>query len=260
LLPDRLLAPINPIVNPRRTNESAASNSIPRNPQVLSALLRKSAVDSVTEVNNFKSLWTSADMQDIWHKVDEKLAETKGAFPQVEAGMWRVDYAELLKEMDEKDQKENDKKGGVVEMEVDNELPPSVSSIYGSAEQTDPKRVVESFQARQIPGFRVASTRNESTIVVSLGLAGLSFEIQEALTTTTTTTTTETTSETTTTNTTNKPEYRVSTRQHLPLSKPTASAGTSRLETAIVQQLNSRPRKWDLRYLLVRLPPPIHSI
>lgn len=194
-------------------------------------------------------------MQDIWYKVDEKLAETKGAFPQVEAGMWRADYAVLLREMDEKDEKENDKKGGgdVVEMEVDNELllPPSVLSIYGSAEETDPKTVVESFQARQIPGFRLASTRNESTIVVSLELAGLTFEIQEALTTTT-----ETTSETTTTNTTNKPEYRVSTRQHLPLSKPTASAGTSRLETAIVQQLNSRPRKWDLRYLLVRPPPP----
>lgn len=191
-------------------------------------------------------------MQAIWQKVDEKLAETKGAFPQVEAGMWRVEYADLLKEMDEKDKDQKVGAGGLDDMEVDEESPSSVvSAIHGSVEEADPKKVVESFQGRQIPGFQVAGTRNESTIIVSLGLAGLTFEIQEALPTETTS------SETTTTNTTTKPEYRVSTH-HL-LSRPAAGTQPSRLENAIVQQLNSRPRKWDLRFLLVRLPLPSPS-
>jgi hypothetical protein len=216
----------------------------------LSAALRKSATEGVAEINSFKESWTSADMQAIWQKVDEKLAETKGAFPQVEAGMWRVDYAEVLREVDEKGQKEKQKEGGVVERD-DEVLQFPSSSIYGTKEETDPKTIIESFQARQIPGFRVASTRNESTILVSLGSAGLTFEIQEALTTGSETSSTETT---TNTNKASLPEYRVSARQHLPLSKPAAAgnAGASRLENAIVAQLNARPRRWDLRFLLVR--------
>lgn len=260
LLPDRLLSPLNPIVNPRLLNSpSPSSTPIPRNPQALSAALRKSAIEGVAEINDFKSLWNSADMQAIWGKVDEKLAETKGAFPQEgAAGMWRVEYDEVLRGMDLEEQKHDG--AGVVQMEVevDDGEAQFPSSIYGSKEETaSPKSVVESFQARQVPGFRVASTRNESTIIVSLGLAGLAFEIQEALTTESTATP-STTSTTTTSNATNKtslPEWRVSTRQH----SKTALSGTvtSRLESAIVAQLNSRPRKWDLRFLLVRPLPSI---
>ncbi|KAF4998932.1 hypothetical protein F66182_16291 [Fusarium sp. NRRL 66182] len=259
LLPDRLLSPLNPIVNPRLPiSPSSSSTPIPRNPQALSAALRKSAIEGVTEINDFKSLWNSADMQAIWSKVDEKLAETKGAFPQEgAAGMWKVEYDEVLREMDLEEQKEDGRDRMQTEVEVDDGEAQFPSSIYGSKEETaSPKSVIESFQARQIPGFRVASTRNESTIVVSLGLAGLAFEIQEALTTESTATTSTTTA--TTSNATNKtslPEWRVSTRQH---SKPGLSgSGTSRLESAIVAQLNSRPRKWDLRFLLVRLFPSI---
>lgn len=195
-------------------------------------------------------------MAAIWHKVDEKLAETKGAFPQEgPVGMWRVEYAELLREVDERDQKEEkDKKGGGGggEMEVDDDSAQFPPSLYGKKEDTaSPKTVIESFQARAIPGFRVASTRNESTILVSLGLAGLTFEIQEALTTDTTSSSDGT--NTTNTNKTSLPEWRVETRQHP--SKP-AVGTTSRLENAIAAQINSRTRKWDLRFLLVRLPYP----
>lgn len=210
-------------------------------------------------------------MASIWHRVDEKLAETKGAFPQDGAaawGMWRVEYADLLREVDEREKKKDGEEkrgggggGGEMEMEVDDEaqFPPSV---YGTKEDSDPKRIVESFQARGISGFRVASTRNESTIIVSLGLAGLTFEIQEALTTSDTTTSssdgTTNTSNTTNTNKTSLPEWRVEIRHQHP--KPALGAGTgtgaaSRLESAIVSQLNSRARKWDLRFLLVRFPP-----
>lgn len=203
-------------------------------------------------------------MQAIWGKVDEKLAETKGAFPQAgAAGLWKVEYTELLREKDQELKMEKDGRGEemvVVQMEAemdkDDDEVQFPSAIYGSKEETDPKTIIQSFQARQIPGFRVACTRNESTILVSLGLAGLAFEIQEALTTETTNPSTTTTS-----NKTQLPEWHVSPRQHSTsaLAGTGAGAGTiSRLETAIVTQLNSRPRKWDLRFLLVR--PPLLSL
>ncbi|KAF3407786.1 hypothetical protein DPV78_000440 [Talaromyces pinophilus] len=262
LLPDRLLAPLNPIINPRRLSPASfpSANTIPRNPQALSALLRKSAVEGVAEINSFKELWTSADMASIWHRVDEKLAETKGAFPQDGAvGVWRVEYADLLREADEQEKKDGKGGGGgreVVE-EVDDEAQ-FPASVYGTKEDTaSPKKIIESFQARGIPGFRVASTRNESTIIVSLGLAGLTFEIQEALTTSETTTSSSSDGTTSTSNATSTnrslPEWRVEARQNLPLSKSAgagAGTGASRLENAIVSQLNSRARKWDLRFLL----------
>ncbi|KUL87631.1 hypothetical protein ZTR_05839 [Talaromyces verruculosus] len=269
-----LLAPLNPIINPRRpsspTTSFQSANTIPRNPQALSALLRKSAVEGVAEINSFNELWTSADMASIWHRVDEKLAETKGAFPQDGAvGVWRVEYADLLNELDEQEKKDGKGGGGrEVAEEVDDEAQ-FPASVYGTKEDTaSPKKIIESFQARGIPGFRIASTRNESTIIVSLGLAGLTFEIQEALTTSDTTTSSSSSDGTTSTSnatSTNRslPEWRVEARQNLPLSKSAgagagagAGTGASRLENAIVSQLNSRARKWDLRFLLVRCTQP----
>ncbi|EED18688.1 conserved hypothetical protein [Talaromyces stipitatus ATCC 10500] len=257
LLPDRLLAPITPIINPRHTKDgSTITTSIPRNPQQLNALLRKSATEGVEELNRFRQLWLSSDMQAIWKRVDEKLAETKGAFPQVEAGMWQVDYEGLLREMDEEGEQKKDAEkegqGGGDVMEVDaqgeKQLPAGIiSSVYGTPE-TDLKTVMESFQNRSIPGFRLGRTKNESMILVSLGLAGLTFEVHEVLTTGSETTTTTTTSSETTgpeSSTSNKqspPEWRVSSRNSF--GRP------SRLENAILHQLNSRPRKWDLCYLL----------
>jgi hypothetical protein len=208
-------------------------------------------------------------MASIWHRVDEKLAETKGAFPQDGAvGVWRVEYADLLREADEQEKKDGKGGGGgreVVE-EVDDEAQ-FPASVYGTKEDTaSPKKIIESFQAKGIPGFRVASTRNESTIIVSLGLAGLTFEIQEALTTSETTTSSSSDGTTSTSNATSTnrslPEWRVEARQNLPLSKSAgagAGTGASRLENAIVSQLNSRARKWDLQFLLVRCPQPLLS-
>jgi hypothetical protein len=237
-------------VNPRRTGPS---NPIPQSPHTLNALLRKSATEGVAEVTNFKDLWLSPDMQAIWSRVDQKLSENKGIYPQP-SGTWNQDYDVLLKQMDE--EKEN---GPRTQTQPDSErsrqsasaLPP----IYGTADlerEGGWKLVVESFQKRQIPGFRLASAKNESMIFVNLGLAGIIFEIQEVVTTNNAAASAvsdiNTTTSTPGTGTRQAlPEWRVSTRQSL------GKTGPSRLEMAIVQQLNSRPRKWDLHYLLVRV-------
>ncbi|OKL62207.1 hypothetical protein UA08_02452 [Talaromyces atroroseus] len=245
LLPDRLLAPLTPIVNPRR---SSSSNPVPQSPHTLNALLRKSATEGVAEVTNFKDLWLSPDMQAVWSRVDQKLIETNGAYPQP-SGTWNRDYDALLKQMDEQEGN-----GARVQAQPDIERGQQPNStllpIYGTA---DPEReagwksVVESFQKRQIAGFRLASSKNESMIYVNLGLAGIIFEIQEVLTTNNAAAsdTSTTTSSTPGAGTRQPlPEWHVSTRQSL------GKNGPSRLEMAIVQQLNSRPRKWDLHYLL----------
>lgn len=206
--------------------------------------------EGVKEVNNFKDLWLSPDIQAIWSRMDQKLAENKGAFPQP-SGMWTRDYDVLLKQMDEEEKEEKAQQRDSDGAQQQQSLP----AVYGTTEierEGGWKSVVEAFQKRQIPGFGIVSSKNESMIVVNLGLAGIIFEIQEVLTTNNTSTASTSDANATTSTSPGAgakqalPEWRVSTRQSL------GKTGPSRLETAIVQELNSRPRKWDLHYLLVR--------
>lgn len=211
-------------------------------------------------------------MQAIWSRVDEKLAESKGAFPQP-SGMWDREYDVLLKQMDEEEKGATGAKGAKITSPSESDRGQvqqsanALSSIYGTPTDLEGggwKTVVESFQKRDIPDFRIATGKNESMIIVNLAQAGIIFEIQEILTPATTTASDNTTSSnissvkapptTSPSGTSTKqslPDWRVSVRQAL------GKSGPSRLETAIVQHLNSRPRKWDLHYVLVCLP---HSI
>ncbi|KAH8703448.1 mediator complex subunit 27-domain-containing protein [Talaromyces proteolyticus] len=235
LLPDRLLAPISPIVNPR---QRSPSNPIPRNPQELNARLTKSAAEGVAELNNFKGLWQSPDVQEIWARINQKMTENKGSFPQP-SGMWDRDYEILLKEIDGRE--DNSKQSEMNQNGKDDTQHTTLSSKTEEGKEGW-KNIIESFQNNQSPGFRITTSKNASMIIVTLGLAGITLDIQEIITNAANTSDSGTPASA---YSRSLPEWRVSAAQQSIASRP-----ASRLESAIVQQLNNRPRKWDLRYLL----------
>lgn len=174
-------------------------------------------------------------MHAIWARLMQKMVEGKGVFPQP-SGMWERDYAELLREFEKGDEKNLGKDG-------DNNT--IKNEVAEGAQQSDAagwKAIVESFQQRQIPHFRIATSKTSSSmLLVHLGLAGVTFELEQA---TASSSSSSSSSSSPASTQSLLPEWRVST--HSSSSRP-----VSRLETAIVQQLNARGRKWDLRYLLV---------
>lgn len=243
LLPTRLLAPINPIINDPKFSNPKFNNTLPQNPQELNARLKKSATSGVAEIAELRALWQSPETYAIWDRFVHKMRESQGAFPQP-SGMWERDYAELLKEYDAGEQNSG-KKGDDNNNNDDDDNNKTGNSAEGGPQSSNTsdaaagwKAIVESFQQRQLPHFRIATSKTSSSVLlVHLGLAGITFELEQAPAAAAATTSDHNTS---------TPEWRVST--HLSSSRP-----VSRLETAIVQQLNARKKKWDLRYLLVCL-------
>jgi hypothetical protein len=155
------------------------------------------------------------------------MKEGNGAFPQP-SGMWERDYAELLKELEAEDK--GSRKDG--DDDDNNKIEREDLEKGQQNDITGWKAIVESFQQRQLPHFRIATSKTSSSVLlVHLGLAGITFELEQAATTSSSDNSTA--------------EWRVSTHSSSSL-RP-----VSRLETAIVQQLNARQRKRDLRYLLV---------
>ncbi|KAL1967072.1 hypothetical protein VTN77DRAFT_3596 [Rasamsonia byssochlamydoides] len=214
LLPDRLLAPITPIVNPRK---AGSRKSIPKSPQQLYESLAQCARDGVAEVEEFKAMWQSPELKAVWGWVDEKLKESNGQYPQP-TGMWERDYDVILRNLEnEERQKEEQRQKDIEEQERLQAL-----SAEGSW-----RGVVESFEKRQLPGLRLLMSKNEAMITVYLGRAGMAFDVQEVA----------------------SPEDSGTFEWHVD-AQPQLWKAPSRLETAICANLNRRPRKWDLAYLL----------
>lgn len=215
LLPDRLLAPITPIVNPRKAGSQRA---MPKNPQKLFESLAQCARDGVAEVEEFKSMWQSSELQAVWGWMDEKLKESNGQYPQP-TGMWERDYDVILRNLEaEERQKEEQRRKDEEEQE----------RLKALSAEGGWRGVVESFQQRQLPGLRIFLNKNEAMITVHLGSAGMTFEVQEVVSL----------------EDSGALEWQVE-------PQPQPWKAPSKLEIAICSNLNHRPRKWDLAYLLV---------
>jgi hypothetical protein len=216
LLPDRLLAPLIPIVNPRKADGRAT----PKSPQALYESLAQCARDGVAEVEGFKSMWQSPELKPVWDWMDQKLNESNGQYPQP-TGMWERDYDIILRNLENEDRQIEEQRQ---KEEEEQERLQALSAEGGW------RGVIESFEKRQLPGLRLLVSKNEAMIKVHLGMAGMRFDVQEVVSP----------------EDAGAIEWQVET--------PTQLAKTpSRLETAICANLNRRPRKWDLAYLLVSL-------
>lgn len=176
--------------------------------------LSQTARAGVAEVQNFQSLWRSPELGAIWEHVTAQIKQNNGVLLQ-SSGMWERDYDVLL----EKIVKEEDAR---MEEERRVEEEREREAVDG-----DWRRVVEGFVGRNVPGVRVVSGKERDVVVVVLVKAGMAFEVQSV----------EVPNE--------GVKWQVS-------SKVTPGKPVSKLEAAIVDCLNSRPRQWDLAFALVR--------
>ncbi|ODM21549.1 hypothetical protein SI65_02393 [Aspergillus cristatus] len=209
LLPERLLEPLVPIVNPQVP--ASGSKALPKSPQMLYEQLSSTARAGVAEVQSFQDLWRSPELKEIWDHVDAKIQEGNGVLLQP-SGMWERDYGALLEGIE----KEEDARGEEARRAQEDSERAQVDGDW--------RRVVEEFVGRGVPGVRVVGAKERDAVLVVLVKAGMAFEVQsldgeEGL------------------------KWVVS-------SKVAPGKPVSKLEAAVVDCLNSRPRQWDLAFVL----------
>ncbi|KAL4932366.1 RNA polymerase II mediator complex subunit MED27 domain-containing protein [Aspergillus undulatus] len=210
LLPDRLLEPMIPIVNPK----AAPGKDVP--PQKLFEQLSEAARNGANEVAEFKALWRGKEMEAVWDRIDVLTYENAGQLLQ-SSGMWEYDYDKILEELTKQDSIRKQQLQTVKEEQERSQL----QSAEGGW-----RALVAKYAQEIIPGMRVLPTKQESSFLVVLQKVGLAFKIsavnsgQDAV-----------------------PEFNVS-------SKSPSGEPTSKLETAVLDCLNSRSRKWDIAFLI----------
>jgi hypothetical protein len=204
-----------PIVSPHASLKKQAAS-----PQILGEQLALSARGGYAEVEQFKSMWQSPEMKVIWDRIDNMLKESNGIYPQP-SGMWERDYDVVLEELSAEERKIEGRR------QKDEELQERLKVL-----STDGgwKGVVESFRQRSLPGVQIVLSRSEIFITVVLTKTGMAFDIQGENGQVET----------------GVSEWRVSNKQR-------PGVLTTKFESSVLNCLNSRPRKWDLAYLLVSL-------
>lgn len=196
---------------------------MPKSPQMLYEQLSKAARDGVAEVTNFQTMWRDPEMRAVWEHVDAKIRENNGLLLQP-TGMWERDYDVLLKKLvrEEEGRREAQRRERE-EMERE-----QVNLLVDG----DWRRVVEEFVQRNGgTGVRVVSGKGRDVVTLMLVKTGMAFEAQlnAAL------------------EADGVPGWRVS-------NKVAPGRPVAKLESAICECLNSRPRQWDLSFLLVSTP------
>jgi hypothetical protein len=214
MLPDRLLEPLVPIVNPK----AAAGRSIPKSPQMLYEQLSQAARTGVAEVTEFQTMWRSPEMKAVWDRVDAQIKENGGQLLQP-TGVWDRNYGTLLEGLlkDETAVKEQQRNA-----EEESERS-KIQSTEGGW-----RAIVDGFILKNVPGVRVLPSRAEAAVTVVLPKAGMAFKVHTVGGL----------------EMNGVPEWQVSSRT-LP------GQAKTKLEGAVSDCLNSRPRQWDLAYLLV---------
>lgn len=179
------------------------------------------------EVKDFQTLWTSPEMKTVWEHVEADIAEMGGQLLQP-TGVWGVDYPGLLEEILRREKgKEEDSKREEEEKEKEK----------WKSSGADWRGLVEEFGKKGVPGVKVVLSQQKQQqqqhekdgVIVALVKAGMVILVNPVPV--------DSGGE-------DLPEWRVS-------SKISPGRPITKLETAMVECLNSRVRKWDLAYLLV---------
>ncbi|RAK85678.1 hypothetical protein BO79DRAFT_273015 [Aspergillus costaricaensis CBS 115574] len=213
LLPERLLEPLAPIVNPK----AAAGRSVPKSPQMLYEQLAQAARAGVSELQEFQSMWRSPEMKAVWDRVDAQIKENGGVMLQP-TGKWERDYDTILADLREEEQAQNEQ-----QQKANEEMERSkIQATEGGW-----RAIVDGFAQENVPGVRVLASQSEAAVTVVLVKAGIVFRVEAIAGQ----------------DGNGVPDWRVFTR--------TPGGQTpSNVETAVAQCLNARPRQWDLLYLL----------
>ncbi|KAL4942108.1 hypothetical protein BDV06DRAFT_222524 [Aspergillus oleicola] len=211
LLPDRLLEPVIPIVNPKAV--PTGSNVAP---QKLVEQLSQAARSGANEVAEFQAMWRGKEMKSVWERIETLTYENAGQLLQSN-GMWDYDYDKLLEDLTKQNTARKEKEQRAKEEQERSQL----QSVEGGW-----RALVDQYAQAGLDGMRVLPTKQQSSFVVMLQKVGLAFKVSAV-----------------STGQDGPPEFNIS-------SKSPSGEPTSKLETAVLDCLNSRPRKWDLAYLI----------
>jgi hypothetical protein len=214
-MPQGLLEPLVPISNPEKVT---ADNPVAETPQMFRESLTEAARARVADVQNFQSLWRDPTLKPVWAHVESRIGESNGQLLQP-SGKWEKDYDVLFEELSKKEKaKEEDQK----REEEDAERAKAFST------EGEWQAVLERFVQRNVPGVRVIKGQDETSLAVALVRAGIVFQVRGVAGTDTPIS-----------------EWEVSSK--------IAGRTPTKLEIAMLDCLGSRPRKWDLAFLLVCL-------
>jgi hypothetical protein len=212
-MPERLLEPLVPIANP---SKATVNNPVAETPASLRASLDETARARVADVQRFQSLWRDPELKNVWDHVESRINESNGQVLQP-SGKWDKDYDVLLKELS---QQENAR---MEELRREDE---EAERIKAQSTDGEWQKVLERFVQRNVPGVRVIGEQDGNSLAVALVRAGIVFLVKGI----------------------SEPGASVSEWE---VSSQVGSRTLTKMEIAIADCLSSRPRKWDLAFLLV---------
>jgi hypothetical protein len=214
-MPQGLLEPLVPIANP---NKATVNNPVAETPRVLRANLDETARARVADVQHFQSLWRDPELKSVWDHVESRINESNGQMMQP-TGKWERDYDVLLKELS---QEENSK---IEQRQREDEEAERATAQSADGEW---QKVLERFTERGVPGVRVNAENGADSLAVALVRVGVVFLLKGIP----------------------GPGTPVSEWE---VSIQTGSRALTKMEISILDCVGSRPRKWDLTFLLVCL-------
>lgn len=215
MVPSKLLEPLSTLSNQRGPSNITYADS----PAHLRDGLDQAARTQLANIQSFKSTWQGPELEPVWAHVESRIKESNGQILQP-TGIWERDYDVLLEKLLQAEKSKEAER--LREQEVAERT--KVQSSDGGWEA-----IVESFIQRNVPGVRVIKGQGALSLAIVLLKAGIIFHIEGL-------------------NDNDAPgvaEWHVS-------SKAPPGRVPTKMENSIVECVNSRSRKWDLAFLLVR--------
>lgn len=213
LIPDRLLAPLLPIIRPQ--NKLGPYKQVPNSPHNLLQQLVSTGKEGAAEVDAFREEWTRPELKHVWDRIEQKMKDSGGEHPQ-STGVWEKDYDVILAEIDREEERKREEGERDVELKEKQEYLSTEGGWRG---------VIERFREKEVPDVRILVDPKGDVITAVLLKAGLSIIIQQPQEE----------------DNGNPDVWRI-------LYKP---GRTTKLEEEMMQCLHQRRRQWDLSYLLV---------
>lgn len=208
------MEPLIPISNP---SAPRLRNSVAESPPLLRGGLEQAARSGLADVEKFQSMWRGPELKPVWDLVEARAKTSNGRPPQP-TGVWEKDYDVLLQELVKAEKAKEEERQQADE---------NAERAKVESSEDEWKGVVERFIQRGLPGIRVIQGQNPLSLAVALSKAGMMLllrGVKEA-------------------DVAGVSEWQV-------FIKSPAGAPT-KMETSILDCLRSRPRKWDLAFLLV---------
>ncbi|KAJ5225419.1 hypothetical protein N7468_006644 [Penicillium chermesinum] len=212
-IPAGILSPLAPISTSNNPSDQAAS------PSTLHHGLEIAAREGLANIEQFQSLWRSPELKPVWDHVQTRINESNGQLVQP-TGMWEKDYASILAHLTTTKQSAEEDR---LRQEEETERAKALSSEGGW------RSVIERFSQRDLPGVHIIRSKNQDKpeFAVTLARAGMIFLLEG----------------------TREPDSPGVANWQV-ANKVASGRSPTKLELAILECLDSRPRKWDLAFLL----------